>query len=288
MSLTSSTLLVIVIGNIFIRLGNLTTDQAVVQRYLTTSSTKQAQKTVWTDVWASIPWAIVIYTAGTALYVFYQQHPERLSGTINTDGILPFFIAQNAPYGISGLIIAGIFAASMGSSQSHIHSLATIFTTDFYGRLFSIAGRKMFVVARNTTLFLGLLSTALAIMLLYLDFHSLLDFFFEVTGLFIGSSSGLFMLGMFTKRANSTGAMLGALASILLLFLAKQYTPLSFWLYSALGFFTCAGLGYLCSLFLPGKSRIEGLTIYGRRNKQINSKIIPFCNYIKSHEHLSI
>lgn len=266
-SLTSSTLMVIVIGNIFIRLGNLTTDQAVVQRYLTTPTTAQAQKTVWTDVGASIPWAIVVYLLGTALYVFYQQHPQKLAGTISTDGILPFFIAQNAPSGISGLIIAGIFSATMGSSQSHIHSLATIFTTDFYryvgpARIRPLDSRKTFVVARTMTLLLGLLSTALAVTLLYLDIRSLLDFFYEITGLFVGSSTGLFILGIFTRRANATGTLVGALASMVLLYGIKAYTPLSFWLYSAVGFFACVVLGYGFSLLLKGKSRTEGLTIH--------------------------
>ncbi len=259
---TSSTLLVIVIGNIFIRLGNLTTDQAVVQRYLTTPTVKEAQKTVWTDVWASIPWAIVIYLLGTVLYVFYKQHPGELNPLSNTDGILPHFIAQNAPMGMSGLIIAGIFAASMSSSQSHIHSLATIVTTDFYGRFRKLTPEQTYRTARTWTLVLGGVSTLLATSLLYLDIFSLLDFFQELTGLFIGASSGLFILGMFTKKANSTGALLGTFLSVAVLYAVKLYTPLSFWLFSMIGFTSCVTSGYLLSLWLPGKKQTSGLTIY--------------------------
>lgn len=267
--LTSSTLLAIILGNIVTRLGNLTTDQAVVQRYLTTSTTKEAQKTVWTDVWASIPWAIIVYLLGTVLYVFYKQHANELHPLGSTDGILPYFIAYNAPMGISGLIITGIFAASMSSSQSHIHSLATVITTDFYSRFRNLTPEQTYKTARGWTIGLGAVSTLLAVGLLYLDIYSLLDFFQELTGLFIGASAGLFMLGIFTQKANSTGVLLGSFLSVGILYYVKTYTPLNFWLYGMIGLVVCLSSGYIFSLFLPGKKQTEGLTIFdGLRNNR--------------------
>lgn len=276
--LTAPTLVVLVVGNIFIRLGNLTTDQAVVQRYLTTPDVREAQKTLWTDVATSIPWAIVVYLLGTALYVYYQQHPAEVGLMLRTDSILPHFVSQNAPFGLSGLIIAGIFAASMSSSESHIHSLATILTTDFYryvgparfnhGGPAALTPEQTYRVARFFTVALGLLSTGLALSLLYLDIRSLLDFFQELTGLFIGSSAGLFALGMASRRTNATGAMIGAVGSIIALGLVKAYTPLNFWLYSAVGFLVCVVLGYVASLVLSGRSQTEGLTMWSLQEKK--------------------
>ena len=100
---------------------------------------------------------------------------------------------------------------------------------------------------------------------------SLLDFFQELTGLFIGASAGLFMLGMFTRRTNSSGALAGALISMGVLYVVKSYTPLNFWLYSAVGFFSCVIPGYLLSLVLPGKSQTEGMTIYTKEPEPTNS-----------------
>ena len=260
---TSSTLLVILIGNIFIRLGNLTSDQAVVQRYMTTSSLKQAQRSVWADVAVSIPWAIVIYGLGTALYIFYKQHPEQLNPSVATDGILPMFIAQHAPVGLSGLIIAAIFAASMSTLEGSIHSVATIFTTDFYSRYKKdITQKETAKVAKIATVILGAFATGLSLVLVFMDVNSILDIFQEITGLFIGASAGLFMLGIFTKRANATGALIGAISSGLILYCVKTYTPLSFWLYSAIGFLSCYIIGYLASCILPGRKGLQGLTYY--------------------------
>jgi SSS family transporter len=261
--LTSSTLFVILIGNIFIRLGNLTSDQAVVQRYMTTSSLKQAQRSVWADVAVSIPWAFVVYGLGTAIYIFYKQHPEQLNPSISTDGILPMFIAQQAPIGFSGLIIAAIFAASMSTLEGSIHSVATIFTTDFYSKYKkNISQEETGRVAKIATVVLGAFATGLSLVLVFMDVNSILDVFQEITGLFIGATTALFLLGIFTKRANATGALIGAISSGFILYIIKTHTPLSFWLYSAIGFLSCYIIGYIASLIFPGKKGLQGLTYY--------------------------
>lgn len=259
----SSSLLVILIGNIFIRLGNLTSDQAVVQRYMTTKSLAQAKRSVWADVAVSVPWAFVVYGLGTALYVYYKQNPGQLNPAIASDGILPMFIAQRAPVGLSGLIIAAIFAASMSTLEGSIHSVATIFTTDFYGRYKkNISQKHTGRVAKAATIVLGAFATGVSLVLVFMDVNSILDVFQEITGLFIGASTALFMLGIFTRKANSTGALIGAVSSGLILYLVKTMTPLSFWLYSAIGFLSCYIIGYIASCLFPGKRELQGLTWY--------------------------
>ncbi|WP_344980830.1 sodium:solute symporter family transporter [Compostibacter hankyongensis] len=265
---TSSALGVILIGNIFNRLGNLISDQAIVQRYMTTKSLKAAQQSLWVDVLVSVPWAIIVYLLGTALYIFYKSHPGLLNPAMPTDGVLPQFISQRAPKGLSGLIIAGIFAASMASIESHIHSLATIFTTDFYARFSrNPSEKRKLVFARSTTAMLGVVATLIALLLLENNIKSILDVFTEMTGLFIGAAAGLFLLGIFTERTNGTGALAGAIGSCVILYFIQTETRINFWLYSAIGFVACFVIGYLCSLLVPGKRSVTGLTIYTLNQK---------------------
>ncbi|MFT4093213.1 MAG: sodium/solute symporter [Niabella sp.] len=269
---TSSSLIVLLIGNIFIRLGNLISDQAIVQRYMTTKSLGDARKSLWMDVKVSVPWAIIIYLLGTSLYVFYKSHPQLLNPGTPTDGILPHFISHQAPPGLSGLIIAAIFAASMATIESHIHSVATIFTVDFYRRFSkNTTGKKELQFARYTTALLGLLATGLAILLLFIDVKSILDLFTEMTGVFLGAAAGLFVLGIFTEKTNSTGALAGAVASSILILVLQSQTRISFWLYSAIGMTTCFLIGYTISLLFPGRKETEGLTIF-TINKKIKQK----------------
>ncbi len=260
---TGPSLGVILLGNIFNRLGNLSSDQAIVQRFMTTPDLRSARRSVWADVAASIPWAVVIFTLGTALFVFYQQHPQQLSLTAPTDSILPTFIATQAPAGVCGLIIAAIFAASMSTLESSIHSVATIALTDFYAKRnpnLSDTQRLRFV--KTAVWVLGGFATALSVVLLYADFKSLLDLFQELLALFAGATMGLFFLGIFSRKANASGALAGVLGSGLLLAYVTFFTPLTFWLFSVIGFATCYGLGVLVSRFVPGRSQPEGLTLF--------------------------
>jgi Na+/proline symporter len=200
--------------------------------------------------------------------VFYKQHPNQLNPSIASDGILPMFIAQQAPAGLSGLIIAAIFAASMSSLEGSIHSTATIFTTDFYGRSKKdLTKKQIATVAKIATVVLGAFATAISIVLVFLDFNSILDVFQEIAGLFIGASAALFLLGIFTKRANARGVLIGAVSSGIILYCIKTFTPLNFWLYSAVGFVSCYVIGYVASCLIPGRRGLEGLTYFTINHK---------------------
>ena len=68
------------------------------------------------------------------MFVFYKSHPESLAVGMQNDEIFPLFISTQLPAGLSGLLIAGIFAASMSSLDSSMHSIATVYITDFHKR----------------------------------------------------------------------------------------------------------------------------------------------------------
>ncbi len=260
---TSATLWVIVVGNFFTRLGNLTSDQAVVQRYLTTPDELTARRALWTDVITSIPWAVIVFLLGTALYVFYKLNPGMLDPTLDTDAVVPLFVSQRIPPGLAGLIIAAVFAAAMSSFDSSIHSVATIWTTDGIARFWPNSSDKTRLRwARGLTLLLGLLGTGSALWMTTMDIDSVWDQFWILVGLFIGGLTGLFVLGIFTRRTSASGALIGAVCSAAVLWYVVHYTEIHFFLYSAIGCMTCCGVGYLISLRKPHSKRLESLTVF--------------------------
>ncbi len=209
----------------------------------------------------SIPWALIAFSFGTALYVYYKLHPERLSPAVDMDGLVPLFVAQQLPAGISGLIIAAIFAAAMSSMDSSMHSTATVLVTDFYGRLHRRSSdRARLILARALTVALGAFGTLTALALARAGVHSLWDLFQGIIGLFVGGLAGLFMLGLFTRRANGAGALVGAVASAGLLYLARPH--IHFFLYPVAGVAGCVLVGYAASLVLPGRPKTAGLTVF--------------------------
>lgn len=257
---------VVVIGNLLAQLVPYTTDQTVIQRYLTTPSQKMAARAVWTNAALTVPAALIFFGVGTALYVFYQLQPAHLNPVLQNDAILPWFVAQQLPAGVSGLVIAGLFAAAMSSLDSSMNSVAAALTTDFYERFAPRArGRNHLTLARILTVILGVVGTGTAAMMAGYEVKSLWDLFLRFIGLFGGSVAGVFALGIFTTRGNASGALVGALAGVAAVFAAQQFTDVHFFLYAGIGIVVSFGLGLLFSAILPAATRdLTDLTLFTR------------------------
>lgn len=256
---------VVVAGNLLANLVPYTTDQTVVQRYLTTKDEKAAARSIWTNAALTIPASLLFFSLGTALYAFYKAHPANLNPTLaQTDSVFPWFIVRELPAGVAGLLIAGILAAAMSSLDSSMNSAATAIVTDFYRRFRPDApDRRCLRLAQVLTVLLGVIGTGTALLMAGSEIRSLWDQFMKLLGLFGGSLAGLFILGIFTRRAHGTGALVGAFASALALYLVQQYTALHFFLYAGVGIGTCFVVGYTVSLILPAPQRsLERLTVY--------------------------
>ncbi len=271
---TQAVLWVILVGNVLTRFSGLTADQTVVQRYLTTKDEATARRALWLDVAVSIPWAILAFSMGTALYVFYKANPTFLDPTIATDGIVPLFIAQQLPVGVAGLVVAAVFAAAMSSLDSSMHSVATVYVTDIHNRFRSVANsRHQLLLARVTTGLLGVFGTMMATYMASTGAISLWDTFLMLVGTVAGVLAGLFLLGMFTTRTHGVGALLGALVGAIAMYFVKYHTSINLFLYPLVGIGSCFVTGYLASLLIPGKPRVAELTVFTRTNRRQNSTI---------------
>jgi len=261
---------VVLIGNLFGNLMSYTTDQAVIQRYLTTRDERAAARSIWANAVLVIPGSLVFFTLGTALYVFYKAHPALLEPRLQTDATLPLFIAEKLPAGVAGLVIAGVFAASMSSLDSSMNSVATALVTDFYRRFKPAAEDGACLrLARWLTLALGALGTGTALLLATYDIKSLWFAYTKILGLVGGGLTGVFMLGIFTRRATGAGAFAGVVAGTALGLYAWLRTPVHFYLYAAIGAAVSFAVGYVASLVLPREGRsMEGLTLFTLRAKQ--------------------
>ena len=264
MSFTTTALWVVVLGALGQNTVSYTSDQAVIQRYLSTSTQKKAAKAIWLNGIMAIPAGLLFFSMGTALFVFYKTNPEKLDPTFQTDAIFPLFIAQQLPAPIAGLVIAGIFAAAQSTISTSMNSTSTAIVTDFVRRFDLLATERAYLnCARALTLILGLLGTMLALLFASGDIKSLWDQFITVIGLFGGSMAGLFLLGIFTKRTTSTGAAIGAVVGVLTIYLVKTFTQTHLLLYATVGIVACFIAGYLTSLAFGKNSRsLTGLTIY--------------------------
>lgn len=264
---TTAVLWVVILGGIGQTLIPYSSDQGVVQRYMSVSSEKKAAQSIWTNAGLSFFATILFFAVGTALYVFYKKNPAALDPTYQTDAVFPLFIAHQLPIGIAGLVVAGIFAAAQSTISTSMNSIATALTTDFVRRFDLIGSERAYLrLARILTVVFGLLGTGFALIIAYADIKSLWDSFISILGLLGGAMCGLFLLGIFTLRASGKGALTGAILGALSLWLVQQYTQVSFLLYASIGIAATFITGYLTSLFIPKSNKpIDGLTIHTLR-----------------------
>lgn len=261
----SPTLWVLILGGLGSNLISFGSDQAIIQRYLTTKDEKDAAKSIWMNTILVIPASVIFFGLGTALYAFFKSHPEALDATMGkADAIFPWFIVTQLPAGIAGLLIAGVFAAAMSSLDSSMNSVATAYTTDFYRRFKPKAkDPECLTVARWATVIIGLCGMGFALAMATWEIKSLWDEFAKYIGFFGGGLGGLFILAIFTRRANWRGAMVGLLASAIVQFTLKTNDVVHGVLFSATGMISCFVIGYLASLMLPGDEKdLKGLTLY--------------------------
>jgi len=245
-------------------------DQVLMQRTLSTESDKEAGRSIWMFAAIMIPGGFVFYLIGTALFVFYKDNPERMNPLLPIDATFPLFIAAELPMGVTGLIIAGIFAAAMATLSGIMNSVATLISVDFYEKLVkNPSPKKSVLMAELMTVAVGLVGIATALLLSRFDIHSLFDVSIELAGLLGGGFAGAYTLGMFTRRANSPGVAIGIASSIVLTLIAWSFHLVHPYFYLAVSILLCIVIGYLASLPFPAPTRsLEGLTIYSRSKRE--------------------
>ncbi|MEL6108053.1 MAG: sodium/solute symporter [Planctomycetota bacterium] len=255
---------VIVVGGIAQNLSSYTADQAVVQRYMTTATNRLAARSIWTNAVLTVPSTLLFFGIGTALFAFYQTHPDRLDPSATTDQVFPLFIAREMPAGVAGLIVAGVFAAAQSTVSTSMNSTATALVTDFLRPLRCCKTEQGFLnAARFATLLFGLVGTLIGLLFVDPDIKSLFDEFIKVIGLFMGVLGGLFLLGAVVQRANAAGAICGGFVGACVMAWLWSSTSVNGYLYTAAGVSSCFIVGVVISVLTPPpRNDLSGLTLY--------------------------
>ncbi len=260
---TRPTLIVILLSMIAAPMPYIS-DQTVIQRYLTTKDEKATRKSLWTNAIMTIPASLIFFGLGTLFYMFYKNNPALLEPGMDNDAVLPWFTLNHLPAGVSGLLVAGIFAAAMSSLDSAMNSSASAVINDFMIRFNrQMTETKRLFYARFFTVFFGMFGTTAALVMSVYDIKSLWDLCSRLAGLVTGGLCAFFILAAFTKRANTTGAITGAIVSAVCIFLIQNHTSMHFFLYGVVSIAIACIVGYTVSLFTPkSKNNIDGMTIY--------------------------
>lgn len=232
---STSTFWVVLLYGFFINLNNFGIDQNYVQRYHTARSEREAAGSIWLCVYWYLPVSLVFFFIGTALFAYFDQHPELIAQvkaqvalekgvSIDAlvpadygDKVLPHFMVTSVPHGLLGLIIAAILSAAMSTISSGMNSSATVFLRDIYQRYVdrNITPRREMLVLYTATATMGILAIVAGIAMI--GVKSILDLWWQLAGIFSGGMLGLFLLGMLSRTAGNFEAKLATVIGVIVI-----------------------------------------------------------------------
>lgn len=221
LSLKDSTFWVVLIYGLFINLQNYGIDQNYVQRYMTTSSMKEAKSSALFGSLLYVPVSLLFFYIGTALFAYYTARPNLLPAELKLPGtgdkIFPHFIVNGLPVGITGLLIASIFAAGMSTVSTSLNSTATLVLTDYYKRYFNknATEKSSMKVLYSSSLIFGVMGIGIALTLVGVE--SVLDAWWGLASIFSGGMLGLFLLGYLSKSVRNIDAAVGVIIGALVI-----------------------------------------------------------------------
>jgi SSS family solute:Na+ symporter len=249
LDLSAATVWVVLLYGLAINLQNFGIDQSYVQRYVAARSDAEARKAAWIGGLLYVPISAVFFLIGTCLFAYYQAHPaglddlrasvaarqlaaagvtadpavraevlaERAAALTPAevgDRVFPHFIGTVLPPGVTGLIIAAIFAAAMSTVSTSLNSSATLTLTDWYlAYVRPQAGeRESLRVLRLATLGWGGAGIGMALLLARVE--SVLDAWWALAGIFGGGMLGLFLLGILSDRPDARAGAVGVVVGV--------------------------------------------------------------------------
>jgi solute:Na+ symporter, SSS family len=212
--LTRLTFVVMVVNGAFYAIQKYGTDQTVVQRYLTARTDKSAIRASLLGILLTVPvWTLFMFI-GTALFVYYRQQP--LPEGLRSDAVFPYFIMTKLPTGLVGFILSAMISAAICSLSADLNSLAAVGVEDYYKKLSPGRSDNTYLRAsRWIVMISGFIAILIGAMYLQAGDEGVLGIVFTLYAIFSGGIVGIFLLGLFSARANSQGVTIGIITCII-------------------------------------------------------------------------
>ncbi|MFH5831306.1 sodium:solute symporter [Halalkalibaculum sp. DA384] len=226
---TPYTFFTALVGGAIFSVASHGTDQLIVQRLLTTRNLENSQKAlVWSGVVVALQFALFL-GIGILLYAFYEAQSAEALGLVTTDEIFAKFIVEQLPAGLSGLIVAALFAAAMSSLSSSLNSLASSTTLDLYKPYFGKDNTEArdLQVSRMITIIWALILTGSAYFFALLQLQegerpAVVELGLGIASYTYGGLLGAFVLGRWFDKPDRRDAMIGFFAGLIsLLFMVE-------------------------------------------------------------------
>lgn len=218
-------------ATVWLTLASHGTDQLNAQRMFTCRNAGDARKAI---IWSSSAQLITLMLVliGAGLYVYYQHNPLNAAGQESLkqypDVIFAIFIVDVLPRGVSGLVMAAIFAAAISTIESALAALAQATQANIPASLrarLNTPAREV-VASRFLVIAWGVALTAFA---MYCDvlrqrYNDLIQFALAIAAYTYGGLLGTFLLAFLPTRRNDLGLIWGVPLAMLTVFALQWHS----------------------------------------------------------------
>ncbi len=260
-----------VIGGFFLYASYYGCDQSQIQRVLCSESVEKSRKALWLNGLLRFPLVLSYSLVGLLMAGFVAKTPDFASAIPpeHLDYLVPLFIKRYVPAGLTGLILAGMFAAVMSSIDSAFNSLSAATVQDIYVRHVNprASDRQYLFWSRVTTVFWGLVCTGFAFWVGNLA-PTVIEGINKIGSVFYGPTLAAFLLSILSRRVTGRGVIWGLVAGVgVNVLLWQSLDPDVSWLWwNAIGCAAALAVTYAASPWgrRPRPEQLEGLTIERR------------------------
>jgi Na+/proline symporter len=220
-------------------------DQVALQRYFSNTDVRAARRTALVGISLDIMMQVLLGMVGAALLVYYLKNPGELPEGVTSpsaagfsDRIFPHFINYGLPVGVSGLVIAAIFAVAQSSIDSGINSTTSVIMIDFVRRYRAepLSEKGDLRLAKILTIVIGTIVTLMGLLLSLAPKHyNLIDLQLKSFNCVLGPLGAMFMAGMLLRHVGQTAVVIagitGAFCGLMFGFMDVVCTPSAQWLF---------------------------------------------------------
>jgi len=231
------------LGGTFLTMASHGTDQTMVQRLLAARSERDAKTALLSSGIVVFAQFALFLVLGVMLFAFAQHTPLLAPGG-DTDRIYPEFIVREMPVGLAGLALSAIFAVAMSNASGSLNSLASSSIIDFGRNRAAGPGSQQVRHSRYATLLWGVVLGALGL----IPWGHVLEAGLTIASTTYGGLLGVFLLGLWSRRANQTGALVGLFTGIAAMIAVRFGTHLAYTWYVLIGTIITYVVGSLASI----------------------------------------
>lgn len=221
----------VLIGFTLLNLASYGTDHDLVQRMLTCRNAVAGGRSVLLAIALGVPIVLLFLVIGLLLFVFYRM-PQVMGADapayapIQSDKVFLSFILKEMPAGLSGVMLAGLFAAGLSSLNSALNAMAATAIKDFYvhanpGR----PDRHYLIAGRMAVVMWGVILAGFATLCVYwqrAEGQTLIDLALSVMNFAYAGLLAVFLTAIFTRRGTSATAIAALLTGFVVVTLLQK------------------------------------------------------------------